>query len=168
VDAGHEFANVQRDMRTWWPKLKRGGMMAGDDFADMFDTFPSHKNHVSSKWGVKSAVAGFSKAVGSPFFLTFADRSHSTTSNDPTSTFEFDQTKGESKGAPPQRGSRLRKSGKGGWGNRPGLEGQRLGNAAVEGSDALANRSAWSLPGAGPGDRIVRPHEFFPAWYLFK
>ena len=32
VDAGHEYHNVARDLEMWWPKLKLGGMFAGDDF----------------------------------------------------------------------------------------------------------------------------------------
>ena len=51
--------------------------MAGDDFADRHDTFPAMSHHRSNKWGVKSAVAKFSRDEGSPFFLTFADRSPS-------------------------------------------------------------------------------------------
>ena len=74
VDAGHEYANVARDLDLWWPKLKAGGMLAGDDFADLHDTAYSFK--VSPSFGVKSAVAEFSARVGSPFFLTFADRPH--------------------------------------------------------------------------------------------
>ena len=71
IDAGHEFHNVARDMELWWPKLRPGGMFAGDDFADAHDSayFRPPKG-----WGVKSAVANFSATVGSPFFLTFAER----------------------------------------------------------------------------------------------
>ena len=80
VDAGHTYEHVSRDVRTWWPKLRRGGMLSGDDFADSLDTFPTVGYHKGHHWGVKSAVANFSREVGTPFFLTFADRSH--TSNE--------------------------------------------------------------------------------------
>ena len=74
IDAGHEYHNVARDLEMWWPKLKHGGMFAGDDFADVHDTAYSVRPGVG--YGVKSAVANFSAAVSSPFFLTFADKPH--------------------------------------------------------------------------------------------
>uniref|UniRef100_A0A7S0NTR8 Class I SAM-dependent methyltransferase n=1 Tax=Calcidiscus leptoporus TaxID=127549 RepID=A0A7S0NTR8_9EUKA len=74
IDAGHEYHNVARDLALWWPKLAPGGMFAGDDFADGHDT--AYHFAVSPTWGVKSALANFSATVGSPFFLTFADRKH--------------------------------------------------------------------------------------------
>mmetsp|Transcript_11116 Transcript_11116/g.31459 ORF Transcript_11116/g.31459 Transcript_11116/m.31459 type:complete len:278 (+) Transcript_11116:101-934(+) len=90
VDAGHEYRNVIRDLHMWWPKLKEGGMLAGDDFADMHDTFPAPDLHRTCHWGVKSAVAQFAKEVGSPFFLTFADRSHYSTAQWPKSEAEWE------------------------------------------------------------------------------
>ena len=73
IDAGHEYSNVLRDLRLWWPKLAHGGMFAGDDFADRHDTFPSKRPHIGARWGVKSAVTAFALGVRRPFFLTFAD-----------------------------------------------------------------------------------------------
>lgn len=32
VDAGHTTEAVLTDMRTWWPKVKPGGVLAGDDW----------------------------------------------------------------------------------------------------------------------------------------
>ena len=90
IDAGHEFTNVMRDLRLWFPKLKSGGMIAGDDFADEHDSFPHLHYHSEKRWGVKSAVAQFSRSVGSPFFLTYADRKHTSTEVDPNSTTEWD------------------------------------------------------------------------------
>lgn len=31
VDAGHEYDEVLADLRAWWPKVKPGGVMGGDD-----------------------------------------------------------------------------------------------------------------------------------------
>jgi SAM-dependent methyltransferase len=31
VDASHEYMNVKNDILSWWPKIARGGMMAGHD-----------------------------------------------------------------------------------------------------------------------------------------
>lgn len=44
VDAGHEYQEVMDDLMAWWPKLKRGGVIGGDDL--MMD-------------GVKRAVSQF-------------------------------------------------------------------------------------------------------------
>lgn len=32
IDAGHEFDDVYNDIMTWFPKLKKGGIMCGDDY----------------------------------------------------------------------------------------------------------------------------------------
>lgn len=32
IDAQHDEPNVQRDCMTWWPKVKPGGIIAGDDW----------------------------------------------------------------------------------------------------------------------------------------
>jgi SAM-dependent methyltransferase len=32
VDAGHSAEDVNADIRAWWPKLRPGGIMAGDDW----------------------------------------------------------------------------------------------------------------------------------------
>lgn len=33
IDAGHDYFNVYRDMKTWWPKLKKGGVFGGHDIS---------------------------------------------------------------------------------------------------------------------------------------
>lgn len=32
VDGSHEYADVKADIRAWWPKLRPGAFMGGDDF----------------------------------------------------------------------------------------------------------------------------------------
>lgn len=32
VDASHEYEGVKRDLNAWWPKLRPGGVLAGDDW----------------------------------------------------------------------------------------------------------------------------------------
>ncbi len=49
IDAGHDYQSVKLDLNSWWPKIKSGGMMGGDDFAD-------HKDN-----GVKKALDEFCK-----------------------------------------------------------------------------------------------------------
>lgn len=36
VDADHTYDFVKRDIETWWPKVKSGGIMAGHDFTWLF------------------------------------------------------------------------------------------------------------------------------------
>jgi hypothetical protein len=51
VDAEHTFAGVSRDMDAWWPKLKPGGVMAGDDWC--------FKEPGTRERGVRRAVREF-------------------------------------------------------------------------------------------------------------
>ncbi len=32
IDAAHDYKNVLADIAAWWPKIKVGGVMAGDDY----------------------------------------------------------------------------------------------------------------------------------------
>ena len=32
IDAAHDYDNVLLDLRSWWPKIKMGGVLAGDDY----------------------------------------------------------------------------------------------------------------------------------------
>lgn len=32
IDAGHEYPDVSADLDAWWPKVKAGGVFAGDDY----------------------------------------------------------------------------------------------------------------------------------------
>lgn len=51
VDASHEYADVDADVRTYWACLRPGGVMFGDDFTDNWP-------------GVKKAVLEFAYANG--------------------------------------------------------------------------------------------------------
>ena len=33
IDAGHDYESVKKDIAAWWPKIKKGGYMGGDDYA---------------------------------------------------------------------------------------------------------------------------------------
>ena len=58
VDASHEYDDVCDDLRVWWPKVRRGGILAGHDYGQ-----PSHP-------GVKLAVDGFISQTGVELNLT--------------------------------------------------------------------------------------------------
>ena len=44
IDADHHYESVIKDIRAWYPKLRKGGTMAGHDYSD---------------WGVEMAVRDF-------------------------------------------------------------------------------------------------------------
>tara|TARA_B110000483_G_C18166930_1_gene531691 strand:- start:808 stop:1425 length:618 start_codon:yes stop_codon:yes gene_type:complete len=54
VDGNHGYEAVKRDLRDWYPKLKVGGIMAGDDY-----TINSEEIIFSYAFGVKRAVDEF-------------------------------------------------------------------------------------------------------------
>jgi len=56
IDASHDEASVYNDIMAWWPKLKIGGIMCGDDY--------------SSAWGVKAAVDKCAKILGKKVLIT--------------------------------------------------------------------------------------------------
>jgi hypothetical protein len=51
IDAGHDEESVSKDIAAWWPKVKPGGYMGGDDY-------------VVNDWGVFPAVQAFIKKQG--------------------------------------------------------------------------------------------------------
>jgi len=47
IDADHSYEGVSADIRDWWVKLKVGGWMLGDDYAD---DFPGVVKAVAERW----------------------------------------------------------------------------------------------------------------------
>lgn len=56
IDAGHEYDQVMGDIRAWWPKLKPGGIMGGDDLPmegvnkAVREFFPDHEVGSEDGW----------------------------------------------------------------------------------------------------------------------
>ena len=48
IDADHSYEAVKADLQAWWPKVKSGGVMSGDDYETYYDS-----------WGVIQAVDEF-------------------------------------------------------------------------------------------------------------
>ena len=64
VDALHTHDAVLEDLKAWWPKLKMGGMISGDDYADKGDQgFGDTDAPTIFSWGVRSAVNAFGHGV---------------------------------------------------------------------------------------------------------
>ena len=67
IDAGHDYTSVMTDLRTWWPLLREGGVLVGDDYytdgnwpgvKHAFDEFFESVEHDAGKCRVhKSAAA---------------------------------------------------------------------------------------------------------------
>ena len=49
IDADHTYKCVKKDIETWMPRVRKGGLLCGHDY----------ENNQSDKWGVKQAVDEF-------------------------------------------------------------------------------------------------------------
>ena len=52
VDASHTYEAVKRELQAWWPKLKPGAVLAGDDWL---------MQEPSGAWGIQQAVNEFAR-----------------------------------------------------------------------------------------------------------
>jgi len=39
IDASHEYEDVKNDIEAWWPKIKKGGILAGHDFHEGYHVY---------------------------------------------------------------------------------------------------------------------------------
>ncbi len=66
LDGGHELEQVIADLAAWWPKIKRGGQIAGHDYtpgwpgvvAAVDDRFGPGRRISRSSWGVFKSPEG--------------------------------------------------------------------------------------------------------------
>jgi len=63
LDANHGYEAVRDDLIAWWPKVKCGGMLAGDDYGIVEEQWVDF-GHGRVRFGVKRAVDEWSKKVG--------------------------------------------------------------------------------------------------------
>jgi len=80
IDALHTYEAVLSDLRAWWPRLRDGGLLSGDDYGDMADTplvsaerFGRYYGWVAkaSRWGTIRAVQQFAGEVDRQLFVTW-------------------------------------------------------------------------------------------------
>ena len=63
IDADHRYEAVRDDLNAWWPKVRKGGILLGDNYNDRRETNgPSIR-----RWGVKRAVDEFAEENGWAF-----------------------------------------------------------------------------------------------------
>ncbi len=53
IDGNHEYAEVKQDIQSWLPKVRRGGLLAGHDYAPNIPMFSGVKAAVDEKFGTK-------------------------------------------------------------------------------------------------------------------
>lgn len=63
IDADHSYEGVVRDLKAWWPKVKKGGLFCGDDYiphdGDIWLTIEGQPPKYAGKFGVRKAVNEF-------------------------------------------------------------------------------------------------------------
>lgn len=73
IDAGHDKKSVNEDLNAWYPKIKKGGMLIGDDYYDALFHFKDVPNS-NTLVEVKSTVDDFAKNIGKE--LHISDTTH--------------------------------------------------------------------------------------------
>ena len=53
IDAAHDYESVKKDINTWYPKIKNGGIIAGHDYHNNCGVLPAVNEFFEDKGGVK-------------------------------------------------------------------------------------------------------------------
>jgi hypothetical protein len=61
IDARHDYRSVTQDLKTWWPKIKKGGLLSGHDYKNSC----VRKNLVEVKRAVDNFAFEFGLKVNS-------------------------------------------------------------------------------------------------------
>lgn len=70
IDANHEFLHVTQDIHAWAPKVRKGGILAGHDFArDRNRKYINHVKDVVQAWAYSHSIR--------PWFVMNRDKSPS-------------------------------------------------------------------------------------------
>lgn len=80
LDAGHDKKSVKADLLAWYPKVKTGGLLIGDDYFDALFHFKDTPNSTTLV-EVKNTVDKFAKTIGKKVY--FSDTTHSSLSGKP-------------------------------------------------------------------------------------
>jgi FkbM family methyltransferase len=75
IDADHSYQAVVRDLESWWPKIKKGGLFCGDDYIpDDGDIWLINHDdgtqQYAGKFGVRKAVNEFAQQNGLKIYST--------------------------------------------------------------------------------------------------
>ena len=62
LDANHAYEAVRSDLEGWWPKVRVGGMLAGDDYGIIEEQWVDF-GHNKVRFGVKRAVDEWAKKI---------------------------------------------------------------------------------------------------------
>jgi hypothetical protein len=63
LDARHDYTSVTEDLEAWWPKLRRGGVMAGHDFVDANDATDGNHWEVQPDGSIREDMKAVKGAV---------------------------------------------------------------------------------------------------------
>ena len=67
IDGNHHHREVLKDLVMWWPKIKKGGLLCGDDVEDIQqphedgDMLVQHQPGIFGQYGVATALQDFAK-----------------------------------------------------------------------------------------------------------
>jgi len=61
IDAAHDYESVIQDLISWFPKVKKGGVLAGHDYTFHTVIFEQNGGYINGVFEVKPAVDEFAK-----------------------------------------------------------------------------------------------------------
>lgn len=85
LDANHTYDFVTEDLELWTPKVKKGGIMAGDDYARI----RARNGEPSSNWAVIPAIHDFTKKYGYQLYIWGMQAKHPGLKRDPIRSWMF-------------------------------------------------------------------------------